>query len=306
MRRILPGILMVAALVVGISPARADVTVVATVPDLAAIVREIGGSSVRVVSLAAPTQDPHFVDAKPNLALKLAKADLLVYVGLDLEVGWLPTLIVGSRNASIQAGAKGNLDCSKFVELLDVPAQKIERSMGDIHPGGNPHYLHDPRRALAVAAGIAARLQEIDPVNATAYASGLESFRGKLGARIAGWAKRMEPWKGTRIVTYHKSFVYVENWLGLQTVEHVEPKPGIPPNPRHVLDVIQAAKTSGAKVLLQETYYPAQTSMTIAEKSGLRVVAVSAGADSEGGQSYGDRVEAMVNALESALKGGGA
>ncbi len=294
------------AMLVVSSAAHAELNVVATVPDLAAIAREIGGSSVSVVSLAAPTQDPHFVDAKPNLALKLAKADLLVHVGLELEVGWLPTLIVGSRNAAIQSGAKGNLDCSKFVELLDVPTQKIERAMGDIHPGGNPHYLYDPRRAMAVASGIAAKLQEVDPAHATQFASGLEAFRKNLGAKIEAWTKRMEPWRGARIVTYHKSFVYVENWLGLQTVEHVEPKPGIPPSPQHVLAVIQSAKSNGAKLLIQESYYPARTSQTIAEKAGLKVVAVTAGANVEADQTYAERIEAMVGAMESALKGGGA
>ena len=189
------------------SSARAEIKVVATVPDLAALAAELGGKHVSVKSLSLSTQDPHYVDAKPSLALALNKADLLLVVGLDLEVGWLPTLQTGARNAEILTGAAGFLDCSELITPLDVPAGKVDRSDGDIHPRGNPHYLYDPRAAAQVAKGIAARLSKLDPGHAEDYAANLETLLSGLTTAREGWEARMKPAAGADIIAYHKSFI---------------------------------------------------------------------------------------------------
>ena len=283
--------------------ARAEVTVVATVPSLAAIAREIGGQRVKVTSLALPTQDPHFVDAKPSLALDLNKADLLLAVGLDLEVGWLPVLQTGARNPKIQPGSQGFLDCSTLVTRLDVPQQPVDRSMGDVHAGGNPHYLYDPRAAASVARGIAARLGDLDPGRRAEYQASLEAFQKRLDGARAGWEQRLAKHRGAPVLAYHKSWVYLTGWLGLKEIEHIEPKPGIPPNPAHVARVLVATRQHGARAILQESYYPDQTARLIAQKSGAKLVVLPGGADFRAGQSYVDHIEQMVALLEQGLGG---
>jgi zinc/manganese transport system substrate-binding protein len=283
--------------------AHADLHVVATVPDLAAIAREIGGSRVDVTSLSLPTQDPHFVDAKPSLTLAVNKADLLLAVGLDLEVGWLPTLQVGARNARVQRGGSGYLECSAYVDLIEVPTGPVDRSMGDIHPGGNPHYLHDPRAAKACARAIADRMAALDPDSARAYRAGLERFERRLAARRAAWEKRMARFRGAPVITYHRSWVYLTDWLGLAVVETLEPKPGIAPSPSHVLKVIQLGRARKVKAVLQESYYPSKTGALVANKLGGTLVRLPAAADFRAGQSYIDRMEALITRLEQALKG---
>lgn len=283
--------------------ARAEVNVVATVPSLAALARDVGGQHVKVTSLALPTQDPHFVDAKPNLALDLNKADLLLAVGLELEVGWLPVLQTGARNPKIQAGSNGYLDCSTLVTRLDVPQQAVDRSQGDVHAGGNPHYLYDPRAAASVAKGIAARLGDIDPGHRADYQANLEALTKRLDGARAGWEQRLGKLKGAPVIAYHKSWVYLTSWLGLKEVEYIEPKPGIPPNPAHVARVLVAARQNNVKAILQESYYPDQTAKLISEKSGAKLVVLPGGADFRGGQSYVDHMEQMVSLLEKGLGG---
>lgn len=222
--------------------ARANLDVVATVPDLAAIAKDIGGDRVSVTSLALPTQDPHFVDAKPSYTLALNKADLLLAVGLDLELGWLPTLQTGARNPKVQSGGGGFLECGAHVDKLEVPSGSIDRSMGDIHPHGNPHFLYDPRAAAACARAIAGKLAELDSANAETYRAGLKSFLERLDAKRAGWDKRMAKYRGSPVVAYHRSFAYLLSWLGLVEVINLEPKPGIAPSPRHVAQVIGVAR----------------------------------------------------------------
>jgi len=283
------------------APARAEVDVVATVPALAALAKEVGGKAVRVRVLALPTQDPHFVDAKPSLVLELNKADLLIAIGLDLEVGWLPTLLTGARNPAIQRGANGYLDCSTYVPILDAPREKLDRSMGDIHPGGNPHYLYNPRGASGCAAGIAGRLAAIDPGRAGEYRANLKSFEERLHAREAAWRKELAPYKGQSVVSYHRSWTYLIDWIGLRSAGELEPKPGIPPSPRHVAQVIAAAKSAGAKVILQEAFYPDRTAKLVAAKIGATVVAPAGGPDVRAGQSYFDYMDKVVSSLAKAL-----
>lgn len=300
MHRYVAGLLaLLAALVPG--SARADLDVVATVTDLAAIAREVGGNHVTVTALTLPTQDPHWVDAKPNLTLQVNKADLLLAVGLDLEVGWLPVLQTGARNAKVQRGGRGFLECAQFVRPLEVPTGPVDRSMGDIHPGGNPHYLYDPRNAAACARGVAARMAELDPANATAYRANAERFAQQLEARRSAWEKRMSPHRGQAVITYHRSWVYFTTWLGLNTVEYLEPKPGIPPSPRHVANVIRTGKQRGVTVLLQESYYPSKTGALVASKIGAKLVQLPGGTDVASGQTYLQHMDGLVSQLAKAM-----
>lgn len=299
MSRIMLLALLVLSVLGTASPAQADLKVVATTPDLAAIVREVGGEHVSVSALALPTQDPHFVDARPHLALDLARADLLVLVGLELEIGWLPTLITGARNPDIQRAGRGYLDCSQFVELLEVPTQRIDRSMGDVHPGGNPHYMFDPRRALVVARGITRRLASLDPDQATYYQGRLAAFSRRLTAARSRWERELASLRGQKVVGYHRSFPYLADWLGFSVVVYLEPRPGIPPNPRHVARVLGLARQEQVRLLLQETYFPTSTSELVAERSGARLVRLPGGPDFRGGESYIDFLDRVSRSLRA-------
>ncbi len=284
-------------------PARAaSLRVAASLPDLAAIARDIGGPGVEVTALLDRNQDPHFADARPNLALALNRADLLLQAGLDLETGWLPLLVTNARNPAIQPGGRGHLDCGQFIHPLDVPTLRVDRSMGDIHPRGNPHYFHDPRAMLAVARGIATRMAELDPGRAYAYRANLAAFSRRLEAARRGWESRLAGFRGTAVVSYHKSWSYLCDWLGLRTVALIEPKPGIPPNPQHVAQVIVVARQKKARVVLRETYTPLRTAEILAAEIPARVVSLPAGADFRGGEGYIARMERVVTLLETALR----
>lgn len=278
--------------------ASADLKIVATTADLASIARDIGGDHAQVEALALPTQDPHWVDARPHLALKLARADLLLVVGLELEVGWLPTLITGSRNGDIQVGGRGYLDCSQFVELLEVPTQRLDRSMGDVHPGGNPHYMSDPRRAVQVARGIAARMASLDPDNADDYRSRSDAFVRRLEQTRQRLERELSGLRGQKIIGYHRSFPYLADWLGLNVVIYLEPRPGIPPNPRHVARVLGLARQESVRLIIQETYFPTSVSRTVAERASARLVQLPGGPDFNGGQSYLDYVSRVARLLK--------
>jgi zinc/manganese transport system substrate-binding protein len=285
-------------------PAFAALRVVATVPDLAAIAREVGGDRVTVTSLVLPTQDAHFVDARPNLALELSRADMLAVVGLDLEIGWLPTLVTGARNTKVQVGSPGYVDCSRFVTLLDVPTEKLDRAMGDIHPGGNPHYLLDPRNGARVAVGMAERMGQLDPTNKAAYQRAAADLGTRLEAARAGWERTLAPLRGKEVITYHRSFPYLASWLGFTVPIAIEPKPGIPPSPSHVAQVLQVAQARSVRLLLQEVYYPATTAELVASKTGAKLVRLPGGADVATGQSYTARIDTMVKSIAGALQSG--
>ncbi|MFL5320199.1 MAG: metal ABC transporter substrate-binding protein [Myxococcaceae bacterium] len=281
--------------------AQAKVNVVATVNDLGELVKEVGGDNVELTVLAKPTQDPHFVDAKHSLVISLARADLVVQMGMELEVGWLPTLLTSSRNGKIQVGSPGNLDCSTFIRPLDVPTVKIERSMGDIHPAGNPHYTKDPRNGIAIAKGIAARLSEIDPEHSNAYAANAAKFEASLNGKISEWQKAFAPYKAAPIITFHQSWKYFSDWAGLTEVAYMEPKPGLPPSAQHVAEVIVAGRQKHAKLILQEEWYSAQTSQLVADKTGAALVVVS-GMVPEG-QTYAQYLDSLVQKTTAALAG---
>jgi zinc/manganese transport system substrate-binding protein len=280
----------------------AKVNVVTTVPDLAALTKEVGGDQVSITTLSLPTQDPHFVDAKPSLVVKLNKAHLLVAVGLDLEVGWLPALQTAARNKRILTGGKGFLDCSTVVRVLDVPTGAVDRSMGDIHPQGNPHYLFDPRQAGACAQAIAKKLAEIDPDRADVYRANAKRFATELDHAIAGWTEEGAPLRGLAVVVYHRSWSYLVDWLGLTSVAELEPKPGVPPTPSHVAGVIKTARAAGAKLVIQESYYPDKTGRLVAKKLGGRVVVLHGGTDVASGETYLEHMGHIVDAFLDAAR----
>jgi zinc/manganese transport system substrate-binding protein len=284
-------------------PLRADAAlrVVATVPDLAAIAKEVGGDRVTVTAMVLPTQDPHFVDARPNLALDLSRADLLLLVGLDLEVGWLPNLLVGARNPKVQVGASGYLDCSQFVPLLDVPTTKVDRAMGDVHPGGNPHYLYDPRNGARVARGIAERMGELEPANRQAYADAANAFVARLDAARARWESTLAPLRGREVVTHHKSMTYLADWLGFSVPITIEPKPGIPPNPGHVARVVSTMDEHDIRLVFIESYYPPTNAELIRSKVGAKIVTVLGGVNFPKGETYEARFDALVAQLLAAV-----
>lgn len=282
------------------APAKAALSVVATTPDLAAIARSVGGDRVAVRALALHTQDPHWVDPKPSLALALSRADLLLAVGAELEAGWLPALQVGSRNGNIQNGARGFLDCSTLVELLERPVTRVDRSMGDIHPHGNPHYLLDPRAAERVAVAIGKRLSELDPAGTALYLERTKRFLEELrNARVA-WEKRLSKLRGRKVLAYHRSLAYLASWAGLEIVGHIESRPGIPPDPRHVAQLIARARQDQIRLVLQESWSPSSTSELVAKRIGGKLVRLPGAANFKAGQDYLAFIQSVVKLLEDA------
>lgn len=282
----------------------AKAKIVASLPDFEAIAKEIGGDKVEVKSIAKGYQDPHFVDAKPSFIRDLNRADLLIYQGLDLEIGWLPVLITGSRNSKITSlSSPGRLDASILISnILEVPRTRIDRSMGDIHPFGNPHYMLDPRNGILVARGIAERLGQIDPENASFYEDNFKQFADQLVKKIRVWEAELAPFKGTKIVAYHKSWDYFANWAGFDEVGWIEPKPGIPPTPSHVAQLIENMKNQNVKVVIAESFYPQKTARIIAEKTGSEFLVVPSSVEArEGIDTYPQLFDTIVNELIAAL-----
>jgi zinc/manganese transport system substrate-binding protein len=255
-------------------PARAQgkLNVVATTEDLASIAREVGGDRITVDSIAKGYQDPHFVEAKPSFILKLQKADLLIAVGRELEIGWLPPLMQQSRNAKIQPGAPGYLDASLAAAILEIPTGNITRAMGDVHPLGNPHYWMDPENGKRIAKEIADKLSEMRATDRAVFQQRLSDFTTRLDAAEKRWLAQMAPYKGTKIVTYHRSFPNFAERFGLDVVGYVEPRPGIPPSPSHTLELIQEMNRQQIKIILMEPYFDQKTPNSIATQTGAQVL----------------------------------
>jgi zinc/manganese transport system substrate-binding protein len=254
------------------APAHAALKVVASTEDLAALAREVGGDKVEVKAIARGYQDPHYVEAKPSHIFTLAKADLLVVVGRELEAGWLPPLILQSRNPRIQFGADRYLDASLNARILEVPVGQITRAMGDVHPAGNPHYWLDPANGRRIAQAIQQRLAQISPQDAAGFASRYADFDRRLAEAEKRWDAAMAPYRGLKVVTYHRSWPNFCERFGLEVVGYVEPRPGIPPSPSHTLSLIQEMKRLGIKILLVEPYFDLKTPNSIARETGARVV----------------------------------
>ena len=243
-------------------------TVVTATTDIAALAQEVGGEKISVESIAKGYQDPHFVEAKPSFLLKLRQADLLIVVGLQLEIGWLPPLINQSGNARIQVGAPGYLDASQFAEILDIPTGTVTRAMGDVHPLGNPHYWLDPENGRRIAKGIAGKLGDLDPSNTAYYQERFQDFDKRLAAAEQKWDAEMKPYHGRKVVTYHNSFPNFAKHFSLNVIGYVEPRPGIPPTPSHTIELIGLMKRENCKVILVEPYFDLKTPQAIARDTG--------------------------------------
>jgi zinc/manganese transport system substrate-binding protein len=257
------------------APLRAAVNVVATTEDLAALTREVGGDRVKVEAIARGYQDPHFVEAKPSFILKLHAADLLVLVGREMEIGWLPPLIQQSRNAKIQVGADGYLDASSTARILEIPTGQITRAMGDVHPLGNPHYWLDPGNGRRIAKAIADKLSSDSPADAAYFAGRYADFDKRLAEAEKRWDALMGPYRGLKVVTYHNSWPNFCERFGLSVVGYVEPRPGIPPSPSHTIDLIQEMKRLSVKILLVEPYFDLKTPQSVARETGAKVLVMS-------------------------------
>src|SRR5213082_3948976 len=238
------------------APAQAkQLYVVTATTDLAALAQEVGGDRISVEAIAKGYQDPHFVEAKPSFLLKLRQADLLVVVGLQLEIGWLPPLITQSGNPRIQISAPGYLDASQFAEILEIPTGAVTRAMGDVHPLGNPHYWLDPDNGRRIARGFAQKFGELDPADNSYFQERLQDFDKRLGAAEQKWDAEMAPYRGRKLVTYHNSFTNFAKHFHLNVIGYVEPRPGIPPTPSHTIDLIGLMKRENCKLVLVEPYF---------------------------------------------------
>jgi len=266
-------IVFLAALLVSANAgAQSKLNVITTTEDLASIAREVGGDGIAVESLARGYQDPHFVEAKPSFILKLQKADLLVVVGRGLEIGWLPPLIQQSRNSKIQPGAEGYLDASLTAQILEIPNGNITRAMGDVHPFGNPHYWTDPENGKLIAKAIADKLIQFRPNDRAVFERRLADFTSRLDAAEKRWLAMMAPYKGTKVVTYHRSFPNFAERFGLDIIGYVEPRPGIPPTPQHTLDLINEMKRQNVKLVVVEPYFDLKTPQSIGRETGAEVL----------------------------------
>ncbi len=302
-------ILFVLAALLASVPARAQgkLNVVATTEDLASIAREIGGDRITVEAIARGYQDPHFVEAKPSFILKLQKADVLVVVGRELEIGWLPPLIQQSRNSKIQVGAEGYVDASLQAQILEVPTGQVTRAMGDVHPLGNPHYWLDPENGKRIGKEIADKFSQLRPNERAGFEQRLADFSSRLDAAEKRWLAAVAPYKGIKIVTYHRSFPNFAERFGLDIIGYVEPRPGIPPSPQHTLDLINEMKRQNVKIVLVEPYFDLKTPNAIGRETGAQVLVMP---PSVGGtkdvSDYFKLFDYDINLLVEAIKKTGA
>ncbi|HEY7284963.1 MAG TPA: metal ABC transporter substrate-binding protein [Vicinamibacterales bacterium] len=305
MRKLLP--LFLVLLGVHSAFAQSKLNVIATTEDLASIAREVGGDRINIEALARGYQDPHFVEAKPSFILKLQKADVLIAVGRELEIGWLPPLVQQSRNSRIQPGADGYLDASLNAQILEIPTGQITRAMGDVHPQGNPHYWLDPENGRRVAKSIADKFSQLRPGERAGFEQRLADFSSRLEAAEKRWLAAMAPYKGTKMVTYHRSFPNFAERFGLEIIGYVEPRPGIPPTPQHTLDLINEMKRQNVKLVLVEPYFDLKTPNAIGRETGAQVLVMppSVGGVKEVGD-YFKLFDYDVNLVVEAIKKSGA
>jgi len=277
--------------------------VVTATEDPASLTREIGGDRVVVTSIGKGYQDPHFIEPKPSFLLLLRKANLLEVVGLELEIGWLPPLLDQSRNNDIRPGQKGYLDLSLGVEILDRPSGAINRSMGDVHPLGNPHYWLDPANAVRMAIEIANKLTELRPADGPYFAQRLNNFKVRMNEANKRWVAQMAPFRGAEIVTYHPSWPNFARHFGLQVAGTVEPKPGIPPSPSHTFEIINLIKDQKIKAITMEPYFDRKTPDFIGERTGAKVVVLYPSVGGKAGlDDYFKLFDYDINELTKALK----
>jgi zinc/manganese transport system substrate-binding protein len=254
------------------SPARAQLKVVTSTTDLADIAREVGGSKVKVTHVSEGYQDPHFAEAKPSFVLQLRNADVFAFVGLDLEIGWMPLLIQGARNPKVSPGGAGHLDVSQAIEVLDRARGRVDRSQGDVHALGNPHYWLDPENGRRIARLYQRKFSQLDPKNASTYETNTKAFEARLNAAEKAWQPRLAEIKGKPVVAYHTSWKYLAEYTGMNIVGFMEPKPGVPPSPSHLAGLILQMKRTGAKAIIMEPFYNRKDADFVASKTGAKVV----------------------------------
>lgn len=276
--------------------------VVATTADFGAIARVIGGDLVNVSVLAKATEDPHFVDAKPSYIAKLAKADVLIEGGAELEMGWLPPLIDNARNPRLDSGKPGRVECAEGLALLEVPST-LDRAKGDIHAMGNPHFMTDPLCGRHAAEKISAAFCAVDTANTAAYAEGLKAFNHRLDEKLPAWRKRLAPFQDSRVVAYHNSWPYFGKRFGVKIDLFLEPKPGIPPSPAHLAEVVTTMKSENIGVIILEPYENRKTAETVSAKTGARVVEFSQypGGVKATEAGYIELMDYLVDTLATAL-----
>ena len=278
------------------------INVVTTLADLKSMTELIGGEKVDVFSIATGFQNPHFVDPKPSYIIKLTKADMFVTIGLDLEAGWSPSLLSSSRNTKIQKGNAGYVDASEGVALMQVPST-LNRSEGDIHIFGNPHYWLDPENGKIIAKNICDGLCRVSPENKMYFETNLKAFNTKIDFKIKEWATKMLPYKGSKIIAYHNEWCYFENRFGLKIVDFLEPKPGIPPSPSQLVKVIGEVKADKIKVIISSPYFTTSSGEVVAKQTGAKaiVLATSVGAF-DAIKNYFDLFDYNISKLTETLK----
>jgi zinc/manganese transport system substrate-binding protein len=271
-RGIAATLLMAASLLLGSANAHAKLNVVATITDFGAIAQAIGGDQVKVTSIAKGTEDSHFVDARPSFIRVLNQADVLIEGGAELEIGWLPPLVNSARNARILADAPGHVVLGRYIRLTEVPTGPIDRSMGDIHPLGNPHLWLDPENGKIIARVLAETFAKLDPNDSNAFQANLQKFSTALDAKMAQWTKALAPYRGIKVVSYHKSFDYFFDRFGFQLVGTIESKPGIEPSPSYINGLIQRLRGAGVKLVIVEPYRRRNTAEAVAEAIGAKLL----------------------------------
>jgi zinc/manganese transport system substrate-binding protein len=272
MKRVLSLVLLLAAGLAPVQPAEAQLRVVTSTTDLSDIARQVGGSRIVARSIGQGYQDPHFVEAKPSFVLELAKADVWAFVGLDLEIGWMPLLIDGARNGKIRPGGSGYVDVSKAIPVIDIPTGNVDRSQGDVHPLGNPHYWLDPANGRRIAWLFRDKFTQLDPAGASAYTANAKAFEARLGAAEQEWAADLARIKGKPVVGWHTSWRYFAEYTGMNIVGFIEPKPGVPPSPSHLAGLIQTMKRTGARVIIMEPFYDRKTADFVASRTDAKVL----------------------------------
>ncbi|RMH75583.1 MAG: zinc ABC transporter substrate-binding protein [Calditrichaeota bacterium] len=284
------------------------IKVVTTLPVFASVAEEIGREHVETFAIAAGYQDPHFVDPKPSFIIKLQKADMFVHAGLDLEIGWVPPLLEGARNPDILPGGKGYVDASQNVPLLEIPAgdPATLRAQGDIHVYGNPHYWLDPLRGKIIARNICEGLIRLHPELEAEFRANLADFQQRIDTRLKVWQRQMAPLKGVKIVAYHNSWPYLEERFGFDIIAFIEPKPGIPPSPKHLVKIISLMRKHRVPLIIIEPYYSQKSSQLVASKTGAKVVELATSTDAYPEvKTYFDLFDYNIRRLLEALESGG-
>ena len=265
-------LITILTLALGPLPARAQLQVVTSTTDLYDIASAVGGDRITASHIGEGYQDPHFVEAKPSFVLKLRDADVWAFVGLDLEIGWMPLLLNGARNAKVRPGGSGYVDVSSAIPLLDVPQGKVDRSQGDVHPLGNPHYWLDPENGKRIARLFRTRFSALDPGGAALYAANEKAFAERIDAASREWADDLANIRGKPVVAWHTSWRYFAEYTGMNIVGFMEPKPGVPPSPAHLAGLIQTMKRTGAKVIIMEPFYDRKMADFVARNTGATVL----------------------------------